>query len=505
MPACFQRLAGLPALLFLALLLPGCTCGDAKPMTLPNPGVPVPRPFTMPPLVPGPVPAGATVSRSGFDGGPFAAVLPVPPRTSPPSPAEVLDQIEPVLRAAGFHRSLSDLSGPGEPLQLPRPDLKSLSAEVCREPAARQSPSQVALCETLSSGGPPYPKADEAIRNAYGVGYTEWKASLERLSFQYPFSQVVGGVPIDGAGISVFRQENGSLALIHGSLFDRFTVVNKVPGEQSSALVSAALALLARPPEERLGRRRLDLSLPVQAGEPSLVLIPDGTVGQGSETVPALRYAWRVLVGIAGRHESWMVWIDAELGNLLRVASQAKDAATISAVRWRRDPGLCLAGTLSCTELVPFEVDDADNKGMVTLQLANVFEQVENPTGDNLKISSAGFNQPPVNNAATAVCPSGDNSAFRQINVYSHLYSLWKILGGAGMAAIFPEKPVTVYVDYRDDSGGNSAFYDSSPGKTDARSELWFGDGKGFKDPLCPSSPGTRLSGSQDVTIPIHE
>jgi hypothetical protein len=491
LPLSFQRIAGLSGLAAL-IFLTGCACGDVKPET------PVTRSVSLPALVQGPTPEGTTISRSGFDGTAFASVLTVRAQDGEAGPAEVLKEIAPVLRAVGFHRDLADLVGPDEPLRLPPPDLKSLSVEVCREAALRKG----AVCAALSGDGPPSDAADLAIRNAYGLSLAEWKAGLERLSFQYPFSQVVEGVPIEGAGISVFRREGESISLVHGSLFNRFAVLNRTDPKRRDALLKTALSLLARPLGDRV--------LPVRIGEPELVLLPGGPVPKGREVVPTLRYAWRVLVGLPGRGESWMVWVDADRGSLLRVASQWKDAAEpkeVDAVRWRRDPGLCNTASSSCTEPVRFKVDPKGDK--LVLQLLGVFDQVEDGNGFKLEVPlTTGLRQGQAFDNTTALCAKQGNSAFRQVNAYSHLYSLWKIVESAGIVPTFPEKKLLVIVDREDpdDKKGNASYYDSSMSSTNAQSSLWFADGKGFRDGVvCPGLVDARLNGAQDSTVMAHE
>jgi hypothetical protein len=485
LPLSCQRIAGLSGLA-ASILLTACTCRDLGPVT------PASQSFSMPALIPGPAPEGVTISRSGFEGGAFSAVLAVHDQAGEPGTAQVLEEIAPVLRAVGFQQGLAYLAGPDEPLRLEPPDLKSLAVEVCREAALRKG----AVCAALSGDGPPSGAADLAIRNAYGLNLAEWKAGLERVSFQYPFSQVFEGVPIEGAGVSAFRREGESVSLVHGSLFNRFVVVNRTDPKRRDALLKIALSLLARPLGDRV--------LPVRIGEPELVLLPGGPVPKGRGVVPTLRYAWRVLVGLPGQGESWMVWVDADRGSLLRVASQWKDATVVEATHWRRDPGLCGTTSSSCTEPVKFEVDPEGDK--LVLRLLGVFDQVEDGNGFKLEVPlTTGLRQGQAFDNTTALCAKQGNSAFRQVNAYSHLYSLWKIVGSAGIVPSFPEKALQVTIDRADpdDTKGNVSYYDSS--STNALSSLWFADGKGFRDPTCPGLVDSRMNGAQDSTVMAHE
>lgn len=485
LPVCFQWAAGLAA----SFLISGCACGAVAPQLPPPSGVGVPLGERT-----GRSPESVKIFRSGLDGSTFSAVLPVRAQPLELRNVEVLERIGPVLAAAGFHRSLTDLAGPVRPLLREAPDLRALAIEICREPVLLESAGSRAVCGALIDGVSS-PLADESMRNAYGVSFAEWKADLERPLLEYPFAQVVAGVPIEGAGVFIVRHPGESPSLVYGSLFNLYSVVNQADAGNRDAVLGTALS--------RLGREMKDVlaMLPVA---PVLVLVPDGMVAApGGTPVPALRYAWRVLVGRQEGAESWMAWFDAASGALLRVADQAKDAATeVAGVRWRRDPGLCSKGG-ACTQDVRFHI--SPKNGKLALQLNGVFQQIEahnNQPYLELSASDAGFNQWPANDAAAAVC--GKDSAFRQVNAYSHLYSFWSQVNNAKLTQTFPENPLRVIVDDPDrDNVGSSAYYDSQ-GK-DARSSLWLSAGPGFTSPNCPRAKDVRLNGAQDVTVMAHE
>lgn len=489
----FQRIGGPLA----ALAFGGCACGGlgGGPAT---PAVPVQALIQMPPG--GPVPEGVTLSYPGFDGGAFSVVLPVRAQENL-SPGQALEQIEPVLRAVGFSRSLAELAPPAEPLALPVPDLAGLAVEICREAALQEDGTSAEVCAALRGDRPPSPVVEAAMQDAYGLSFAEFKADLERATFQYPFTQLVGGVPIDGAGISAFQRKGESVSLVHGSLFNRYAVANRADAGRQARLLKAAGRRLAVAGRE-----------PVPIGEPELVLIPHGMAvsqgAQGGERVTALRYAWRVLMGLPDRPESWMVWADADNGELLRVAAQWDNAAVeVPAVRWRRDPGLCKPGVRPCTEKVAFRIDPFPD-GKLGLRLKGVFHQVTDGAGDTVELKpGSGFDRPPVSRYQDAVCASQNNAAFRHVNAYSHVYSVREIARSAGTVPSFPERPLDIVVDFRDkdDDRGSGAYYDSKPTVTDAASSLWLADGEGFFQAKCPLVEGKRLNGAQDVTVMAHE
>lgn len=481
----FQSAAGLAA----AFLITGCACGAVPPPLTPpsEAGLPIGDRIGRTQLA-----ESVQVFRTGPGGNTFTAVLPVRAQPLDLPSVELLNGIGPVLAAVGFQRSLTDLAIPAQPLLREAPDLRSLAVEMCREPALLENPGSRAICGALIDGAPS-PLADEAIRGAYGVSFAEWKTGLARPQLEYPFAQVVAGVPIESTGVFIVRSPGESPSLVYGTLLNVFSVVNQVNASARDAVLGMALA--------RLGQQMKD-ALALLPVAPVLVLVPDGTSPAPDGTpVPILRYAWRVLVGRERGAESWMAWFDAANGALLRISDQAKDATEVAGVRWRRDPGPCLSKK-PCTENVRFYVDLANNK--LALQLNNVFQRIEVHGQSYLELAagSAGFDQPPVNDAASAVC--GTDSAFRQVNAYSHLYSFWNLVNGAKIGQPFPENPLRVVVDDPDkDNVGSSAYYDSL--KKDALSSLWLSAGSGFKSARCPDAVDVRLNGAQDATVMAHE
>src|SRR5439155_16614560 len=126
---------------------------------------------------------------------------------------------------------------------------------------------------------------------------------------------------------------------------------------------------------------------------------------------------------------------------------------------WRRDPQ-------TGTQTRSFQVDPAVGN-QYTLQLAGVFNRFDrlgNGTfsDEEVSISSstggssstfANFDQAPINNAANAVCGTGGNNTFRQVNAYANLWSQRQAIITAGTMPAFPEAAVTVYLDMADPGG----------------------------------------------------
>lgn len=486
----FHELAPVAA---VALVLSGCACADAA-----RTGSGVALPFTFRPD-PGALPAGVQVSPPGHDGGSFSAVLPVRPEDGLDA-GQVLEQVLPVLRAIGFDRRREDLGVPGAPLRLEPVDLAVLAEEVCREPLHREDETSREVCAALTAG-PVSPAAEAAFGAAYGTGFAAYREELERETFQYTFPQLVGGVPIEGSGVLAFRRAGESVSIVHGSLFNLFAAVNRVDEGGRRPLLDRARRLL---------RGQQAGPLPELFGdEPVLVLLPVGRVQAAGREVVALRYAWRTLMAVPGRRESWMAWVDAADGGLLKVAPQWSHAAA-QGERWRRDPGLCQTAPLSCTETRPFEVDAAAG-GKLTLQLNKVFKRIDLHADDEygneeVAVPDDGktFLRDWIGKEQNAVCAAGNNSAFRQVHAYSHLYALRQMAVGAGIVPSFPEKPIQTYVDVEDDGKGSAAFYDDD-GTGKNQSILWFVDGAGFQHAGCPGTPDLRLNGVHDVTTLAHE
>lgn len=504
----FQRARVVP--LFLAVLAAGCACGDS-PVLSPNQSPdqsPVQSPVQAIPslgssipvsaalgLNPGLLPLGATASYPEFDGDTFSAVLPVHLQETELPASLVLDEIAPVLRAAGFVRSLAELQLPDGALALPPPDVSALAGEVCHEAALQQGGARE-VCAALSSGGPPSAAAEAAMGEAYGMSVAEFRSELELPVLQYSFPQLVGGVPIDGAGAYAYRRQGESLSTVHGTLFNRYAVVNRPAGGPAALLETARRRL-----GERWGAGLLEL-----LDQAELVMLPYGVRQVEGGEVTVLRHAWRVLLRSPGTRESWMAWIDAETGALLRALPQQDDAVAVKGERWRRDPGLCKPGDPPCTEVVPFQVSETED-GERVLALDGVFERFdrlgnEGDKGytfedDEVATAAADFTQV-TGDPAKAVCQS-DNTAFRQVHAYSHLYSFRRMLLSAGSMPPFPEVPITVWIDY---STGNRALYD---GFDKGQSLMLFMEGPGFVDAQCPDAPKLRLNGAHDAGTLTHE
>lgn len=485
--------AGLSVLVLVALT--GCACDGGSILQFPGQGPPG---VAFGPITPRPevLPGGATAFYPSFDGDTFTVMLPAVPQPQA-SPSEVLEQIEPALRAAGFERSLSELGIPNQPIQLPAPDLAALAEEVCRESALEQQATSREICIALR-GGQLSAAAQAAIQDSFGVSFAALKADLEQASLQYAFPQLVDGVLIESSGVLASSLQGESISSVHGSLYNRYVISNQV-ARDSQAVLETARFQVAKSFEARPS---------VLVSGSVHVLLPYGSRREGDTEVTALRHAWRVLLGVEGA--SWLAWIDAENGAILRLAPQWDEATPAQGERWRRDPGVP-------THVVPFAVDPLSG-GKYTLELDNsvprVFRRFDR-LGDGIfgadevavtaaaATATANFNLSSINNEATAICAGGGNTWYRQVHAFSHLYSFWKQTVSSGTIPSFPENPITVWTDRPGST--NIAYYDWSPAAGDANSVLNYIAGDGFVAGLCPNVPFKRLNGATDATILIHE
>lgn len=418
--------------------------------------------------------------------------------------------VAPLLRALRAP-SQTELRVPrGNGVRLPTASLRALATIGCPEfstDSLARRPGVHEMCDVMGGEKPASAEVDAAFQRGEGMSFRQFKADLERRRIQYVFPQLVGKVPVEHAGLMAFRWAGETVTLVHGSVFTRFGVANR---RTLSAGRAASLA------SRELGRLKgvSDASASRIGGE--LVLLPGGGARDGTgRIVPALRYAYRVLLfGFVptpdGRVQrvSWLAWVDAGSGGILKLLPQYHFAVA-QGRRWRVAPD-------TPVETWFFDVDPAAG-GQFTLELNDttpIFNRIDrlgNGTfGDSeASISSssggsgpsfANFDQAPLNDAANAVCQSGANVAFRQLNAYGHLFAgrNWMLVGGTTPS--FPEAAVTVRVDAPGD--GNFALYDSAGA---GQSVLSFANGGGFADPACPNAAGGKLNGAQESTTLVHE
>lgn len=449
------------------------------------------------------LPKGARGKFSSYDGDSF--VVNFPPRESGPLTASRVfeETVAPLVRAMGYGDRLGELTiGNPEGSTLPQANLSALATETCQEVEGEQYRRFHPMCQALMRGES-NEISERVLQLAYGMSVAQFRSDIERPRIHYVFSQRVKDVPIEHATVVAERNDGETVTSVYGTLFNRYGITNQVKLEAGAA-VEAGQAQVMR-------FRGIDATRKpdVQRTPTDLVLLPYGSAPDGST---GLRYAYRTLLfaNAAGSQRpgllSWMAWIDAADGRLLQLAPQFDDAGA-SGSSWRRDPN-------TPTQPRSFQVDAAV-ANQYTLQQAGVFNRFDR-LGDGdfndgeVSISNAAngstatfanFNQAPLNAAGLALCASGGNNAYRQINAYAHLSSFRSILLNAGTFPTFPEFATTVRMDLPQAS--NSAGYDSLGS---GKSVLNLGTGlSGFTNASCPDVVDGVLPGSSDATPLAHE
>jgi len=228
---------------------------------------------------------------------------------------------------------------------------------------------------------------------------------------------------------------------------------------------------------------------------PTLVLLPYGTDGAG---IAQLRYAYRMIVrGVVSGHEGpILLWLDADNGSIIKLEALVKDVGA-SGVVYNRDPGV---GTTTSS----FQVDPSSG-GNYTLALSGVADRVDFQ-GDGYNASDvsipanaggssatfANFNQGQISNAAQALCASGTNKAFQQVNFFATMQRYHQVAMSQGIFEPFPSSPWSPRVE-------------SFTAGCDAWSTMDFGACNGYFDKMCPNLADSLMNLSHDNTIIGHE
>jgi hypothetical protein len=449
---------------------------------------------------------------------------------------------------------------------LPTADLTRLARQSCLEFAdiAKTTPGLATDCRVMAGYEAATPDIDADFQNGEGMTFAQYKAEIERRRIQYAFRQTVQNTPIEHSGVFASRWEGETVTLIHGSVFNRFGVTNqvKLTPAQAAGQVPKALSQVAG-----TGPTPAQTPSPIE-----LVLLPYGSAVDGSgATVPGLRYAYRMLVfgtffetvtepgggGTGGIgvipsaprgssqtcsngvcvtqiSASWLLWMDAETGGVLELVPQTHLASSATARVWRRAadtptidiPDCSSFGVLgACFGDFQVNASSGGNYQLLLNETApgtfNRIDRLGNGTfaDGELSISDssggsssslANFDQSPLNDAANAVCSSGANNTFRQVQAMAQLSRLHEQLVSAGTFPAFPENAITVGIDLQNGPGfSNSAGYDQFG---TGQSGLNFTDGGGFESASCPdlvgttTSPGTiKMNGVSDITTMGHE
>lgn len=394
---------------------------------------------------------------------------------------------------------------------------RSLEFDYLKNPGLLR-PKTRYLLDVLLGIRPPSPIADDALQTGEGMNFSQFVAGIQRRGFHYPFKQrgaIFNGlpVPIEHTGLIASRWEEFDVDGIRGALYHRFAVGNTVrltgglcsedpsvvklagasapsPCQAVEAAVSGISALSGI---EQVGNAPSD--------GPHLVLLPSANDPRGV----LLRFAFRMTFQVKwrGQRGPALVWIDADNGRILKLDVMIHPAVAGTGTMYNRDPGI---GTLTTTGFETFgmRVDPAVADQYV-LSLSGVFNRIQfqanpaSPSNVSISASSGGssatlanFNQAPLNDAAQALCASGTNKAFEQINFAATLTRDFDDAVGLGVFTPIPGTPFTPLVE--------------SPGAgCNAWSGLNFGICAGYTDPACPNLPGEFMNTAHDGTWIAHE
>ncbi len=453
---------------------PGVDVPQPEPIVSGPPRVEVPLPTKRIRLSADEKPLSTIRARAhfpAFDGDSFFVSL--PPVAQPDvSAADVLAKvIAPVLNAIGFKRGVGALAAPPPSgVKQPVASFKRLAQAVEYEYANHPKllrPRTRKMIDVFLGKIPSDKEIDRALETGQGMDFAQFVAGIQRVEIQYPFQQIDAGVPIERAMIVASRWEGQAITSVWGALLNEYVIVNE-PKLTAEGTVLSAITALGRV----RGVEKVTSDRPEEG--PFLVLLPYGTDAAGRAR---LRYAYRMILrGVfLGQEGRFVLWIDAQTGGILKLEPLFNEVVA-SGVVYNRDPGV---GTNPSS----FEVDPSSG-GQYTLQLPGVLNRVDYQGDgynsrdvsilDNTNGSSptfANFDHAPINESAQALCGSGPNKAFQQVNVFATIHRYRETVLAQGIFEPFPASPWAPRVEVLN---------------FNADASMKFGARQGYFDPACP-------------------
>lgn len=399
-----------------------------------------------------------------------------------------------VLDAVGFERGLEGVSPPRKAMPLARANLSAVAADLVFEyrawpRLARQLTHEMVTAFTRESA-PPW--VDAALQLARGMTFAQYVADIERQQIQFPFRQIHAGVPIEHALVLATAWAGQGITSVRGVLFANYTIGNSVVLSATEAVTRAREALAKLDGIDRVpGQERV---------EPTLILLPYGNDSSGGVQ---LRYSYRMMLQAYsfGELGPFLLWLDAETGDILKLIPLFGDIGGQGEV-YSRDPGV---GTTPLS----LQVDPAMVSQYV-LRLAGVINRVDlNDDGFNaadVSISSSGggssatfanFNQAPINDESQALCGSGTNKSYQQVNFYGVIYRYYQSALQHGVFTPFPTSPWNPRVEITNYCNANAS--------------MAYGACEGYYNAACPSySTGDGaaenfMNFAHDNTVVGHE
>ena len=445
----------------------GAMPGDERPPSIDTPEVKLKIPVNLKPEL---LPEKGAGHWPAFDGDRFFFTFPAT-EDAGLDVGEVRDiWLRGVLDAVGFEGGLERLAAPDKGISLARADLSTVAADLAFEyrawPGLAKQLTRSMVDAFLRESAPPW--VDAALQLARGMTFAQYVADIQREQIQFPFRQLHDGVPIEHALVLATAWAGQGITSIRGVLFGSYTIGNKVVIPASEAVKRAMEALAELDGIDRVpGQERV---------ETTLILLPYGNDSAGGIQ---LRYSYRMTLKAysAGELGPFILWLDAEDGRILKLIPLFGDINGTGEV-YSRDPGV---GTTTLS----LQVDPAV-AGQYTLKLGGVIGRVDlNDDGYNasdVSISSMGggssgsfanFNQAPINDQAQALCASGSNKGFQQVNFYGVIYRYYQSALAHGVFTPFPTSAWDPRVEIT--------------GYCNANATMAYGACEGYYNAACPS------------------
>jgi hypothetical protein len=517
-----RRVLTLLRLSLLTLLIIGASCStkscwSKNPQQPTDAGLPAPGQGTIasinPPdpvkrtplkVDPGSLPDKARAQFPAYDGDPFFVTLPAQPQDNLGT-QEVRDKvIVPIIKAMGFERGTQALSTPPDGgVKQAVASFKGLADTVAYEYANNPKllrPKTQKMIDAFLGKTKADDDVNSALKTGEGMDFNQFVAGIERLGIEYVFQQIDDGVPIEHTHIKATRWQGQSITTISGALFNHYAIsnhrssgqggnTNQNTGDEGGNIVQAAIKSLGAVK----GINKVTSLRPDDG--PYLVLLPYGSDAAGT---PQMRYAYRMILRamVFNDEGQILLWADAESGQILKMEPFIKDVSGQGMV-YNRDPGVG-------TTINSFQVDPSAG-GNYTLKLAGVmnrvdykgdgFNALDTSITDSTNGSSAtlaNFNQAPINDAAQALCGSGTNKGFQQVNFYSSLYRYYQKVLALGIFTPFPVSPFNPKVE-------------SASAGCNANASMNYGACTGYSDAACPNVAGAYMNFAHDNTVVGHE
>ncbi|MEM8483991.1 MAG: hypothetical protein AAF564_00505 [Bacteroidota bacterium] len=432
------------------------------------------------------------------DGDRFFVTLPAR-EASNVATGDVFSQlITPLLGALGFDRGTDAFRlPPNQGVPMARANYDGLIQAVQDEYGVTEQlfkPRTRFMLEALQNRNAT-PEIDMALEMGEGMNLNQFIAGIEREAIAFPFVQVDADIPIEHTMILAQRWEGQGITSIRGVFYNKYDIANSLVIQHEDAVSRAIEAL-----RQVEGVDRVADTKEAEDG-PYLMLLPYGSDAAG---VTYMRYAYRmILQGYAvGRQGGFQLWSDAENGDILKLEPLFSDVGASGTV-YNRDPGVA-------TRTASFQVDP-ESGGNYTLQLSGVLNRVDylgnGFDADDVSINAASggssptfanFNQAPINDATQALCASGTNKAFQQVNFFGVIHRYYQRGLSLGVFTPFPTSPWNPRVE-------------SASAGCNAWSTMDYGACQGYTDAACPNFSTGTISGSNymnfahDNTVVGHE